>query len=50
MKCENCNGNGEVEIDNPYYGEVQEGLSPEPMFVYEVCCYCGGTGEVEENE
>ena len=40
-KCKNCDGNGEIKCDNPYYGDDPN----EPLWVNEICVYCGGTGD-----
>lgn len=39
MKCENCQGSGEVEC----YSKDPE----DPIFVAETCVHCNGTGETD---
>lgn len=48
MKCDNCNGTGEIEMNNPYWGDANEDSS-EPMTTIETCLYCRGSGEVKDD-
>lgn len=45
MKCPNCEGKGEVEMYNYNCGKPGE-----TMYYMDNCQFCGGTGEVRDEE
>ena len=48
-RCPICDGAGEFEEDNPYYGEMpQSGLNPEPPTTMAPCMFCNTTGYVDD--